>query len=109
MIGPDFRSHMVDGRLALARVCALTGRYDEAASWFGNAREVLTEQGARPLLAIVDYDEALMFARRDEAGDAATAAPLLDRARTQFEAIGMSGWIRRADELASHLKGTPDA
>jgi len=56
-----------------------------------------------------NYGLLMMFARRNEAGDAATAAPLLDRARTQFEAIGMSGWIRRADELASHLKGTPDA
>jgi tetratricopeptide (TPR) repeat protein len=109
VIGPDFRNMMVDGRLALARVCALTGRHDEATSWFGKAREVLTEQGARPLLAIVDYDEALMFARRNEAGDMATARPLLDRARAQFEAIGMSGWIRRADELESHLKGALDA
>jgi hypothetical protein len=104
VIAPDFRNMMVDGRLALARVCALTGRHDEATSWFEKAREVLTEQGARPLLAIVDHDEALMFARRNEPGDAATAQALLDRARAQFDAIGMSGWMRRADELGSHLK-----
>jgi class 3 adenylate cyclase/tetratricopeptide (TPR) repeat protein len=104
VVAPDFRSPMVDGRLALARLCALTGRHDEAASWFSKAREVLTEQGARPLLAIVDYDEALMYARRNEPGDAETARPLLEAARSQFESIGMNGWIRRADELAAQLK-----
>jgi tetratricopeptide (TPR) repeat protein len=109
VVAPDFRNPMVDGRLALARVCALTGRYDEATSWFAKARAALSEQGARPLLAIVDYDEALMFVRRNEPGDLATARPLLDRTRAQFEAIGMRGWIRRADELGSQLKGALDA
>ena len=53
------------------------GRHDEAAQWFAEAREVLDEQGARPLLAICDYDEALMYARGSEPGDAeaARAAP----------------------------------
>jgi tetratricopeptide (TPR) repeat protein len=99
IIGPDFRHPGVDGRLALARLCALTGRYDEAGDWFGEARRVLTEQGARPLLAIADYDEALMYARRGGPGDADRARPLLDAAHRQFEAVGMSGWIRRAEEL----------
>ena len=106
VVAPDFRNTMVDGRLALARLCALTGRHDEALSWFAKAREVLTEQGARPLLAIADYDEALMYARRGGPGDAETARPLLEQARAQFESIGMNGWIRRADELAAHLKTT---
>jgi class 3 adenylate cyclase/tetratricopeptide (TPR) repeat protein len=104
VIAPDFRGVMVDGRLALARLCALTGRQDEAISWFEKAREVLTEQSALPLLAIVDYDEALMYTRRNGPGDADAARPLLERARAQFETIGMNGWIRRADELAAQLK-----
>ena len=104
VVAPDFRNPMVDGRLALARLCALTGRHDEALSWFTKAREALTEQSARPLLAITDYDEALMYARRGGPGDAETARPLLEQARAQFESIGMNGWIRRADELAAHLK-----
>jgi tetratricopeptide (TPR) repeat protein len=104
VVAPDFRSPMVDGRLTLARLCALTGRYDEADSWFAKAREVLTEQGGRPLLAIADYDEALLYARRGEPGDAEAAQTLLQPARAQFEAIGMNGWIRRADELAAQLK-----
>jgi hypothetical protein len=31
------------------------------------------------------------------------AKPLLNAARQQFEAIGMTGWIRRADELEARL------
>ena len=103
VIKPDFRCEMVDGRLALARLCALTGRADEAASWFAHARRVLDEQGALPLLAITDYDEALMNVRLGEPGGLARARPLLDSARHQFEEIGMTGWLRRADQLARRL------
>jgi class 3 adenylate cyclase/tetratricopeptide (TPR) repeat protein len=99
VIGPDFRYPGGDGRLALARLCALTGRHDEALSWFGEARRVLTEQGALPLLAIADYDEALMYMRRDGAGDLERARLLLGAARRQFEGMGMTGWIRRAEGL----------
>jgi DNA-binding SARP family transcriptional activator/uncharacterized short protein YbdD (DUF466 family) len=99
VIGPDFRSPMVDGRLALARLSALQGRHDEALAWFAEARRALGEQGARPLVAIADYDEALMHIRRDQPGALARARPLLAAAREQFEAMGMTGWLRRADEL----------
>lgn len=64
---------------------------------------MLGEQGARPLLAIADYDEALMYVRRGEPGAVARARPLLEGAREQFAAIGMTGWIRRADELSRRL------
>jgi class 3 adenylate cyclase/tetratricopeptide (TPR) repeat protein len=99
VIAPDFRYPMTDGRLALARLCALRGSYDEASEWFSKARVVLDEQGARPLRAIVDYDEALMFVRRGAAGDHERAEPLLTAALQQFHALGMPGWIQRADEL----------
>jgi len=99
VIVPDFRTPMHDGRLALAQLCALQGRYDEAVEWFARARAVLDEQGARPLRAIVDYDEALMYVRRGAAGDGERAAPLLEAALEQFRAIGMTGWIKRAEEL----------
>jgi DNA-binding SARP family transcriptional activator len=90
----DFRFPMMDARLALARLCALDGRHDEASRWFANARTVLDAQGARPLRAIVDYDEALMHRR---AGRPDAARPLLDAAVDQFTRLGMSGWLRRAD------------
>jgi tetratricopeptide (TPR) repeat protein len=103
VVGPDFRSPTVDGRLALARLSALQGRHDEALAWFAEARRVLGEQSARPLLAVADYDEALMYVRRRGTGDPARARPLLEAARKQFEIIGMPGWIRRADELTRSL------
>jgi hypothetical protein len=99
LIDPDFRAPMADGRLALARLCALQGRHDEAQKWLGEARRVLDEQGALPLLAIADYDESLMFVRRGGPRDAERARPLVEAARRQFEELGMTGWIRRADEL----------
>jgi class 3 adenylate cyclase/tetratricopeptide (TPR) repeat protein len=103
VIGPGFRHANVDGRHSLAQLCALTGRHDEAARWFTEARIVLAEQQALPLLAICDFDEALMYARRGSSGDADRATPLLESARRQFESIGMTGWLRRADELAAQL------
>jgi tetratricopeptide (TPR) repeat protein len=96
---PDFRWPLYDGRLSMARLCALQGRYDEAVGWFDKARTVLDEQGARPLRAVVDLDEALMYCRRGARGDIESAQPLLDAALQQFHALGMTGWIRRAEAL----------
>ncbi|HKN01146.1 MAG TPA: AAA family ATPase [Candidatus Binataceae bacterium] len=93
---PDFRFPMRDGRLSMARLSALQGRCDEAADWFKKAREVFDEQGFRPLRAIADYDEALMYLRRGLAGDAQRAQPFLDAAVSQFRTLGMTGWIKRA-------------
>jgi DNA-binding SARP family transcriptional activator len=96
----DFRFPMMDLRLSLALVCALDGRLDEADHWFAQARLVLEEQGARPLRAITDFDQALMYVR---AGRHSQARPALDAAIGQFQRIGMTGWLRRAEELAARL------
>jgi len=103
VVEPDFRYVVVDGRLSLARLCALSGRLEEAAEWFTRAREVLEEQGTRPLRAIADHDEALMFIRRGAHGDRERALPLLDAALAQFREIGMTGWLRRGEELRDQL------
>lgn len=94
----DFRFPMMDLRLSLARLCAVDGRLDEAAHWFGQARTALEEQGAGPLRAITDFDEALMHARQ---GRHASARPLLEAAAGQFQQIGMTGWLRRAEQVAA--------
>jgi hypothetical protein len=70
---------------------------------FAEARPLLTEMGALPLLAIADFDEALMYVRRGRRSDADRARAFLRAARRQFESIGMSGWIRRADRLSAQL------
>ncbi len=103
VVGPDFRHAMVDGRLGLARLCALSGRHEEAAGWFDDARGVVSRQGEVPLLAIADFDEALMYARRGAPGDRDRARPLLDSARSRFESLGMTGWLRRAEALSGRL------
>jgi tetratricopeptide (TPR) repeat protein len=94
----DFRFPMMDLRLSLARLCAVDGRPDEAAHWFGQARAALEEQGARPLRAITDFDEALMHTRLE---CHANARPLLEAAAGQFQRIGMTGWLRRAEHVAA--------
>jgi class 3 adenylate cyclase len=104
VVTPDFRAPMVDGRLALARVCAVQGRHDEAKAWFAQARAVLNQQGARTLLAIADFDEALMHCRIDGLGDAERAKALIDRAQQGFVELGMGGWSTRADELLARLE-----
>jgi tetratricopeptide (TPR) repeat protein len=103
VVAPDFRDVLADGRLSLARLCAVSGRFDEASEWFARARAVLEEQGARPLRALADYDEALMYARRGGDGERERALPLLDAALAQFREIGMTGWVRRGDELRQQL------
>jgi len=103
VVAPDFRGPMRDGRHALAQLCALQGRHEEAIEWFAKAREVLDEQGARPMSAIVDYDEALMYVRRGRRGDRGRAAPLVEAALSQFREIGMTGWIKRGEELQRQI------
>src|SRR5262245_8867367 len=105
VVAPDFRYPNVDGRLALARLCALRGEWDEATDWFARARSVLEEQGARPLRAIADFDEAVMYQRRAAPGDRERALELLDRARRRFEELGMTGWLRRAGKAATEIGG----
>jgi tetratricopeptide (TPR) repeat protein len=100
LIVPDFRYPMRDTRLSIARLCALQGRYDEAHEWFTQARTVLDEQGARPLRAIADFDEALMHQRREDADGYSRARPFLDGAIELFRILGMTGWTRRAEQLA---------
>jgi tetratricopeptide (TPR) repeat protein len=104
-IAGDFRYPSTDARLAMAWMCALQGRHDEASAWFAKARAVLDEQGARPLRAITDLEEARMLARRGAPGDRERALPLLDAALGGFEAIGMPGWIRCARALRGELGG----
>ncbi len=104
VLASDFRGPGADARLALACLCALQLRYDEAETWFAEARRVLTEQGARPMLAITDHDEALMNVHRGAPGDAERAVFLLGAARRQFEALGMTGWLGRAEDLRRRLE-----
>jgi DNA-binding CsgD family transcriptional regulator len=86
--------------LAGGRAAALLGKRAEARSFFAEARERLEAQGLRPLRAIVDLDEARALLRWGEPG----ASPLVETARRQFEAIGMTYWLERADALKERIE-----
>jgi hypothetical protein len=98
-LDPDFRFPMTEARLSMARLAALRGETSAATTWFAEAREVLDDTGARTVRAITDFDEALVHVRLGSAGDAKVVRTRLAAAREQFEAIGMPGWLRRADAL----------
>lgn len=59
--------------------------------------------------AIADYYEALMHARRGREGDATQVTSLLDAALAKCREIGMTGWVRRADDLRQLLQDKPGA
>jgi DNA-binding SARP family transcriptional activator/tetratricopeptide (TPR) repeat protein len=99
LLARDFRYPMTEARLSMARLAALRGDVQAATAWFDKAREVLDESGARTMRAIVDFDEAVMHVRLDAVGDQTLMGVRLGQARSQFEDIGMPGWLRRADAL----------
>jgi DNA-binding CsgD family transcriptional regulator len=84
--------------LTVARMAALLGDRAEAAHFFALARTGAAASGLRTHRAIVDYDEALMLARAGWA-DRARALELLDHAEDAFRALGMPGWLQRAQAL----------
>lgn len=51
--------------------------------------------------AIVDFDEALMYDRLGDQGDAGRRDESLDAPIRQFSELGMTGWQRRAKALAA--------
>jgi hypothetical protein len=62
---------------------------------------VLEQQGVRPLRAVADLGEAMMYLRRNKDGDRRRVASLVSAAIVQFRALGMTGWLRRTESLAS--------
>ncbi len=104
VIETDFRYMNTDARLAMAWLRALEGRIDEAREWFARARDMLDEEGSRPLRAQVDLQEARMYARRGAPGDRARALELCDVALAQFEPLGLDGWISRTQDLQRELR-----
>ena len=104
VIGPDFRYMNTDARLAMAWLRALEGCIDEAREWFARARDMLDEEGSRPLRAQVDLEEARMYARRGAPGDRERALELCELALAQFEPLGLDGWISRTRDLQRELR-----
>ena len=103
ILEPDFSCAESDGRWDAAVLCALTGRPDEARTWFQQAHDRLTAQEAILLLPHVCYDEALMEARLGPTGDRANGLRRLDEARTWIAHIGLPKLLPRIDALTARL------
>ena len=99
VVEPDVRYPEVDGRWSLALSCALTGRIDEAETWFHEARAVLSGQGTLPLLVAVDVDQAIMYQRIGSSASTARARQLLDRASKAASHPAMAPWHPRIEAL----------
>jgi DNA-binding NarL/FixJ family response regulator len=87
-------------QLAAGRLAALLGRLPATSDHFARARERLTTTGQRPLLALVDYDEALVLQR-------ANRQQLLATAQAACQALGMTGWAGRAAALLGEADSAP--
>jgi DNA-binding CsgD family transcriptional regulator len=81
-----------------ARMLALAGDVAAARDIFADERPTLDRTGQRPLRAIADHDEAVAIAAAGKPGYA-EATRLLETAAVQFQALDMTGWLKRTNDL----------
>ncbi len=96
---PDVAYPEVDARWSYAILCALDGRPDDARRWFAEARRVLTEHEAEPLVVGVDFSAAEMELRLGTAGDPKLFTECVAAARARCSHPVMSAWLPRLDAL----------
>jgi len=73
----------------LALAAAARGEYDLALERLDQARQACERLGYRPMLAVIDFDEARMRVRRGEDGDVDRARELIRSATERAEAVGV--------------------
>jgi tetratricopeptide (TPR) repeat protein len=73
----------------LALAAAARDDYDVALERLADARRACERLGYRPMLAVIDFDEARMRVRRGDDGDVARARELLHSATARAEAVGV--------------------
>jgi DNA-binding CsgD family transcriptional regulator len=83
--------HMTSNELTVAFLATLLGRTDEALEFFARARATFDERGLRPQRAGVDHFEGVARRLLRQPG----ATRLLESARAQYAALGMSEWSLR--------------
>jgi DNA-binding winged helix-turn-helix (wHTH) protein/tetratricopeptide (TPR) repeat protein len=81
--------------LHLAQLAGAMGRLDAATRHFEDALEMNTRIGARPFLALTQYEYARLLVERGRAADRRRAVALLDQAAALGEELGLAG-VRRA-------------
>jgi tetratricopeptide (TPR) repeat protein len=76
-------------RRYLALTAAARDEYDLALERLGEARRACERLGYRPMLAVIDFDEARMRVRRGEGDDVAKARELVRSATKRAEDVGI--------------------
>ena len=97
-------------RRYLALTAAARGDQDTALARLADARKACERMGYKPMLAVIDVDEARMLARRDQPGDVERARELLQRGLDRAEEVGVpriDERLARAAALLPAQDGTP--
>jgi tetratricopeptide (TPR) repeat protein len=90
-------------RRYLALTAAARGDQDAALARLVEARVACERMGYKPMLAVLDVDEARMRARRDQPGDVDKARELLQRGLLRAEEVGVPRLDERLARAAAML------
>jgi tetratricopeptide (TPR) repeat protein len=90
-------------RRYLALTAAARGDQDAALARLVEARVACERMGYKPMLAVLDVDEARMLARRDQPGDVDKARELLQRGLLRAEEVGVPRLDERLARAAAML------
>ena len=99
VLEPDLRYPEVDSRWAMALLCGLTDRVEEARQFFDRAHETLAEGHLETVRVNVAYDEATFERRLGSDGDPERFAAALTTARERCTHPAMAPWLPRLDAL----------
>jgi tetratricopeptide (TPR) repeat protein len=87
----------------LALTAAARGDHETALELLVKARETCERMGYKPMLAVLDVDEARMLARRNRPGDVERARQLLQRGLERAEEVGVPRMDERLARAAALL------
>ena len=90
-------------RRYLALTAAARGDHDTALARLVEARVACERMGYKPMLAVIDVDEARILARRNQPGDVDRARELLQRGLERAEAVGVPRLDERLARAAALL------
>jgi tetratricopeptide (TPR) repeat protein len=96
-------------RRYLALTAAARGDQDAALTRLAAARVACERMGYKPMLAVLDVDEARMLARRNQPGDVDRARDLIQRGLLRAEEVGVPRLDERMARAAAMLPEADDA
>ena len=105
LVKAGFGDSILSHELTIGRMASLLGKREEAEESFSGARQRTDAMGLMSIRAIVDHDEALALIRAAST-ERDRILELIGSAERRFEAIGMHGWVRRAQALQQSVSPT---